>query len=315
MGEEDTIPYELDFKERMRLKLRQQVRRREQFLADADKRMLENRPEFIQQNFKPKQEHVTSLEEKLDAVRLHKNTDERDVMDPLPDRIMPTRRHTMSQVVAQKLTRWVEEPQLDIFSGTKNQHTNGEDSLMSSMTGTSFDGGTTNPVERMPGVGTIKKAPTHNPRDEANQTQQEVLDNLAADAKHAYDGMSERYWPFAAISGEDEMGDNSQEPWPAIPALTSELDGKLDKILGGNLSLEEQLGYGRDLDGTRKTKRPQRPQDLDSTRGWKDRSLRHRMEDMGDNAQPIADWMGLLDNPRYQGGDLHGAGMVPLPRI
>jgi hypothetical protein len=296
-GEEDAIPYELSFKERVRLKVRQQVRRREKYLEDADKRQRENTPEFIQKQFKPKEETMRTMEESLDARRLRKDDHDRK-MDPLPEQVQPTRRHS----IAQKLQDWIgSDDQQYIFSGTNSQHVNPEGE-MATPTGTVFDGATDNPNESEQGSDQRFKAEQgFKPRKDDGMSQQDVFNELADDAKDQDSFLKDQTvaWDWPA---EDEIGDNGARGLPTLPSLSTHLEGQLDHILSGDETMEEQLGNARDDDGTRKTNLPKRLQDMaEAIHGPRDDN---KFE--GD---------GVLNSPLYQGGDTHGTGYIPLPGV
>ncbi len=96
--EDDSIPYELDIKERARLKVRQDIRRREKFYEDAANRVEENSVQYIKENFHPSPEHVQSLEESLSSRRKYEKVKEKSINDDeSPDQIAPTRRHSVAK--------------------------------------------------------------------------------------------------------------------------------------------------------------------------------------------------------------------------
>ena len=94
-AEENAIPYDLSFEERQRLKIRNEIRRREQFYEDAAKSIAKNSPSYIQNNFQPSESHITPFNVLLQSRR--KNNDESYVRDPreddIPPQIKPTRYH------------------------------------------------------------------------------------------------------------------------------------------------------------------------------------------------------------------------------
>ena len=94
-AEEDLIPYDLTPAERERLKIRKEIRRREQFYEEAARSIRENSPAFIQQHFTPKEEHITPLNVQLQSRR--KTDDKAYVKDPredeVPPQIKPSRFH------------------------------------------------------------------------------------------------------------------------------------------------------------------------------------------------------------------------------
>lgn len=98
-GEEDRIPYDLDPKERHKLKIKKEIRRREKFYEDAAKRVEENSVEFINENFHPSEEQMTSLEESLSSRRKYDKSKPKSITEDVsPDQITPTRRHTVAKV-------------------------------------------------------------------------------------------------------------------------------------------------------------------------------------------------------------------------
>ena len=98
-GEEDRIPYDLDPKERHKLKIKKEIRRREKFYEDAAKRVEENSVEFINENFHPSEEQITSLEESLSSRRKYDKSKPKSITEDVsPDQITPTRRHTVAKV-------------------------------------------------------------------------------------------------------------------------------------------------------------------------------------------------------------------------
>lgn len=74
--EEDSIPYELTFKERQEIKEKKNEQRRKQFLESTEMAVQTNTPKYINMHFKPKPEHVTPIEDSLHSVR--NNDEERD---------------------------------------------------------------------------------------------------------------------------------------------------------------------------------------------------------------------------------------------
>lgn len=96
-SEDDSIPYELDIKERARLKVRKEIRRREKFYEDAAKRIEENSVDYIKENFQPAS--VQTLEESLASRRKYEKTKEKPIVeDVATDQIQPERRHTVAQM-------------------------------------------------------------------------------------------------------------------------------------------------------------------------------------------------------------------------
>jgi hypothetical protein len=100
-SEEDAIPYELDIKERARLKIKKEIRRREKFYEDAANRVEENSVQFIKENFHPSKEQVTSLEELLSSRRKYEKVKEKSItQDEASEQIQPSRRHTVARNTA-----------------------------------------------------------------------------------------------------------------------------------------------------------------------------------------------------------------------
>ena len=100
-SEDDSIPYELDIKERARLKTRKEIRRREKFYEDAANRVEENSVEFIKENFHPAPEQLQSLEESLSSRRKYEKIKEKSITeDDASEQIQPSRRHTVARNTA-----------------------------------------------------------------------------------------------------------------------------------------------------------------------------------------------------------------------
>jgi hypothetical protein len=96
-AEEDSIPYELDKKERARLKIRKEIRRREKFYEDAAQRMETNSVQFIKDHFKPTQEQTQTLEESLSSRRKYEKKKEKSIAEDVShDQIQPERRHSVA---------------------------------------------------------------------------------------------------------------------------------------------------------------------------------------------------------------------------
>jgi hypothetical protein len=114
--EDDSIPYHLTLDERMKLKVKREVRRRERALEQASRSIDENTPAYINKHFPPKPEHMVGIEATLESRRVQKPGDARhpreDVSPPL-DR--PTRIHPVmsdSQVRRDLLSRLASEARL-----------------------------------------------------------------------------------------------------------------------------------------------------------------------------------------------------------
>lgn len=73
--EKDKIPYELTPKQRQKEKIKEQIRRREESYGDAVKSIEENSPAFIEKYFKPKKEHMRTMEDSL----THNREDEKEI--------------------------------------------------------------------------------------------------------------------------------------------------------------------------------------------------------------------------------------------
>lgn len=100
-SEDDAIPYELDIKERARLKIKKEIRRREKFYEDAANRVEENSVQFIKENFHPSKEQVTTLEELLSSRRKYEKIKEKSITeDEASEQIQPGRRHTVARNTA-----------------------------------------------------------------------------------------------------------------------------------------------------------------------------------------------------------------------
>lgn len=93
-AEEDAIPYNLSPKERQRLKVRKEIRRREKFYEDAAKRIDTNTVEYIKNNFNPSENQVSSIEEQLSSKRKYEDAKPTSISDDVsPKQIGPERRH------------------------------------------------------------------------------------------------------------------------------------------------------------------------------------------------------------------------------
>lgn len=100
-SEDDAIPYELDIKERARLKIKKEIRRREKFYEDAANRVEENSVQFIKENFHPAKEQVTTLEESLSSRRKYEKMKEKSIVeDEASEQIPASRRHTVARNTA-----------------------------------------------------------------------------------------------------------------------------------------------------------------------------------------------------------------------
>ena len=91
--EENQIPYHLSLQERHRLRVRKQIRLRQEYLADCAKSMEENSVPFIRENFHPKPQQVITLEEALDSKRRLKDDDRSPLEDDVPPQEPAQRRH------------------------------------------------------------------------------------------------------------------------------------------------------------------------------------------------------------------------------
>jgi hypothetical protein len=96
-AEEDSIPYELDSKQRARLKVRKEIRRREKFYEDAATRVEKNSVDYIKKHFQNNNIQPQSLEESLSSKRKYEKLKEKSITeDESPDQIKPDRRHTVA---------------------------------------------------------------------------------------------------------------------------------------------------------------------------------------------------------------------------
>jgi len=96
-AEEDSIPYKLDPKERHRLKIRKEIRRREKFYEDAAKRIDTNTVEYIKNNIGVPENQTTSIEEQLASKRKYEESKPSPIsQDVSPTQISPERRHTLA---------------------------------------------------------------------------------------------------------------------------------------------------------------------------------------------------------------------------
>jgi len=94
-NETDSIPYNLTPEERRRLKLRETIRKKNEYLEEAANRIDTNSVNFINENFGPKDEHITSLEELLSTRRKYEDGKivRHKYEDAVPDTIKPERIH------------------------------------------------------------------------------------------------------------------------------------------------------------------------------------------------------------------------------
>jgi hypothetical protein len=97
-AEEDRIPYELDIKERAKLKVRKDIRRREKFYEDAAHKVEENSVHYIKTHFQPSEKQMKTLEESLADRRKYEKTEKKSINEDLAhDQIKPARRHTVAR--------------------------------------------------------------------------------------------------------------------------------------------------------------------------------------------------------------------------
>lgn len=97
-AEEDMIPYKLKPKERVRLQIRKQIRRREKFYEDAAKRIDTNTVEYIKDHFAPSENQITSIEEQLSSKRKYEDNKPSSISeDESPEQIRPERRHSIAK--------------------------------------------------------------------------------------------------------------------------------------------------------------------------------------------------------------------------
>lgn len=94
-NESDSIPYNLTPEERRRLKLREFIRLKNQYLEDAANRIDTNSVGYINENYGPKEEHITSIEELLSSRRKYEDGKivRHKYEDAVPDTIKPERVH------------------------------------------------------------------------------------------------------------------------------------------------------------------------------------------------------------------------------
>lgn len=98
-NENDNINYDLTPKQRQKLKLRKEIRRREKFYEEAANRVDQNAVHYINENFKPKDEHLMTREEALSARRKYENLEPKSIVDDLsPEQMKPERRHSLAKV-------------------------------------------------------------------------------------------------------------------------------------------------------------------------------------------------------------------------
>jgi hypothetical protein len=98
-AEENAINYELTPKERKRLKLRKEIRRREKFYEDAAKRVDQNSVHYIKENFNTPEEHMMTREEALSSRRKYEDTKPGPLSEDVsPEQQKAERKHTVAKV-------------------------------------------------------------------------------------------------------------------------------------------------------------------------------------------------------------------------
>ena len=98
-GEDNDINYELSAKERRKLKLRKEIRRREKYYEDAAKRVDQNKVHYIKENFQPAPEFMMTREEALAKKRKYEGLAPKSIQeDESPEQMKPERRHSVAKV-------------------------------------------------------------------------------------------------------------------------------------------------------------------------------------------------------------------------
>lgn len=311
LAEEDQINYELSFAERMKLKRRQQIHRREKFLEDAAKRIDENSPSYIREKFHDKKHTLTPFEQTLESRRLQPDY---SALEELQPQIKPTRRHTVAKAWA---PQYPKREQADIFSGVNQQHTNDDGGTGVDYTNTQFDQATQDTKEKDPSGG-----PRNNPDGGAGYksvpsgklNQEQTLQQLQDDAKNDEEWMTKDLNGAFSDPGLDEyefqLTPGTQGPTTGWPSLVDFLRSQLGQMQNGNQSVQQQLDYARQDDGgKRKLNAPKRPQNMHNYKPNGDLVRRNRMDDYtdenGDKVENVH-WDGMWDDPDYTEGDKMG---------
>jgi hypothetical protein len=112
-AEDDLIPYDLSHAERERLKIRKQIRQREQSYEEAARSIRENSPAYIKEHFTPKEQHITPFNVQLQSRR--KTDDKVRIVDPredqVPPQIKPSRFHpVLSQTQLDRVAHQISRP-------------------------------------------------------------------------------------------------------------------------------------------------------------------------------------------------------------
>lgn len=98
-GEDDSINSNLTAKERHKLKLKNEIRRREKFYEDAAKRLDQNSVHYIKENFNPPAEQMMTREEALSSRRKYEDLVPKSIVEDVsPEQAPAERRHALSQV-------------------------------------------------------------------------------------------------------------------------------------------------------------------------------------------------------------------------
>ena len=124
-AEEDGIPYNLSLDERMRLRIKKEIHRRDKSISDCADSIRENSPSYIQQHFKPKPEHMQGMEVTLEKRRVQKPDSPRNPReDESPKQDKPSRIHSVASI-HNSLLRIAGED--DIIRGTGRMTGDGSD--------------------------------------------------------------------------------------------------------------------------------------------------------------------------------------------
>jgi len=111
--EEDMIPYWLTSEEREKLRIKKEVRRRQQWLQKSKNMVDTNAVPYIQENFQPKPEHMTPMEMQLANLHKYKPGHKMKYEDELPEVIRPERIHMAQAVTHGRTSPFFDETQRD----------------------------------------------------------------------------------------------------------------------------------------------------------------------------------------------------------
>lgn len=219
-AEEDLSKYNLSFEERQKLKIKQQIRRREQYILDSARSIKENSVDYIKEHFKPKAEHLRTMEESLGARRLHDPKARHPREDESPAQDRATRYHEASRAgvprraqVNNHMTNTVFGPQDD-----------GEDEVQEFRTST------------MP-MGPTPVLDTTDQQGSSQNVDQYMKDSAEADwGGQPGPGVQ----TMMDHTAPDQWGDHSAPPTDPIGSALTDLDAADDPFLGMEGKLQKQ---------------------------------------------------------------------------